>query len=101
LFYGIYFFFINNILLFLIIIFGTGISLWIYSFNPKEATNRLFLIFTLCNILWIAFTYLSDITPLPDSAEQAILYRKLRTDLFFYFLFLLIFSLNFRKKDQN
>jgi len=87
------FYFIDQILIFLIIISGIYIALWVYFVDRKSKVNQFFFLFTITLLLYITFSYLSHN---PNQFYQALLWKKLfliMVAIFFictYFLFIYI-----------
>ena len=69
--------FFNRVFIFLIITSEVWLGLWVYLSNHKKKINQLFCLFTIFNLLWIIFTYLSDISEIPNQIHQAVLFRNL------------------------
>ena len=55
--------FINKIFLSLIIMLGGGLGFWVYFFDPKRASNKMFSLVSFLSVLWGVLCFLANTAP--------------------------------------
>ena len=75
------------------------LGFWVYFTNKKARVNQLFLLLTLSILLWIDFSYLSD---LPTQIHWALLWLRLNLIVvFFFFVTMYFFSIYFPQMKKR
>lgn len=79
---------INEIFIILIDLFGVWLALWVYSANPKDKSNQLFMLLTLSILSWVSAGYFLAFS---KTISQALFWARFAPSAVFVFLALFYF----------